>query len=128
MSNGDSAAAWAQLKEAGLVEGEQPQAADVTTPWYVQAMLGIAGWIGAMFLLYFAYWIGREEDFAPVLGMFLIVVVAVLPGWLALSRRFDDAVRVRTFEHRVTRYTETFVLFARPRRGGTGITELNGRP
>ena len=53
MSNGDFAAVWAQLKEAGLVEGEQPTAADVTTPWYVRAMLGIAGWIGAMFLLGF---------------------------------------------------------------------------
>ncbi|MGE4605176.1 MAG: MFS transporter [Myxococcota bacterium] len=45
--------------------------------------------IGAMFLLYFAYWIGRDEDFAPTLGMFLLVVFAVLPVWLALSRRFD---------------------------------------
>lgn len=45
--------------------------------------------IGAMFLLYFAHWIGREEDFAPTLAMFLLIVVAVLPMWLALSRRFD---------------------------------------
>ena len=45
--------------------------------------------IGAMFLLYFTYWIGREQDFAPTLGLFLVVVVAVLPLWLALATRFD---------------------------------------
>ena len=42
---------WDQLKDAGLVAGEQPTTVDVNTPWYVRAMLGIAGWIGAVFLL-----------------------------------------------------------------------------
>ena len=53
MSDADSMALWTQLKQAGFVEGEPPIESDVTTPWYVRTMLGIAGWIGAMFLLGF---------------------------------------------------------------------------
>ncbi len=45
--------------------------------------------VGAMFLLYFTYWIGRESDFAPALGLFLVVVVLVLPIWLRISRSSD---------------------------------------
>jgi sugar (glycoside-pentoside-hexuronide) transporter len=45
--------------------------------------------IGAMFLLYFAYWIGREEDFAPTLTLFFVVVVVSLPLWLAAARKHD---------------------------------------
>jgi len=45
--------------------------------------------VGAMFLLYFTYWLGREQDFVPTLALFLLVVVAFLPFWLAVSRRSD---------------------------------------
>jgi GPH family glycoside/pentoside/hexuronide:cation symporter len=45
--------------------------------------------IGAMLLLYFAYSIGREEDFAPTLALFLVIVVLSLPVWLAVARRRD---------------------------------------
>ncbi len=45
--------------------------------------------IGAMLLLYFAYTIGREGDFAPALGLFFAMVVLALPVWLAVSRKRD---------------------------------------
>ncbi len=45
-------ALWTRLQAEGLVEGEPP-AADKAAPWYVRAMLGIAGWIGAFFLILF---------------------------------------------------------------------------
>jgi GPH family glycoside/pentoside/hexuronide:cation symporter len=45
--------------------------------------------IGAMFLLYFTYWIGREEDFAPTLALFLGIVVISLPAWLAAAKARD---------------------------------------
>jgi GPH family glycoside/pentoside/hexuronide:cation symporter len=60
----------------------------ILASFYILARIAV-DMIGAMFLLYFAYWIGREEDFAPTLGTFLLIVVAVLPAWLALARRFD---------------------------------------
>lgn len=44
---------WAGLHADGLVEGERPDEADPPSPWYVRAMLGIAGWIGALFLFMF---------------------------------------------------------------------------
>jgi GPH family glycoside/pentoside/hexuronide:cation symporter len=45
--------------------------------------------IGAMLLLYFAYLIGREEDFAPTLGLFFAVVILALPAWLAAAKKRD---------------------------------------
>lgn len=46
-------ALWARLRDGGLVAGEMPEAGDARVPWFVRVMLGIAGWIGAMFLLGF---------------------------------------------------------------------------
>jgi Na+/melibiose symporter-like transporter len=45
--------------------------------------------IGTMFLIYVAYVIGRREDFEATMFVFLTVVVAAIPLWLALARRFD---------------------------------------
>jgi len=45
--------------------------------------------IGAMLLLYFAYSIGREGDFAPTLGLFFAVVILALPAWLAAAKKRD---------------------------------------
>ena len=45
---------WKRLAETGLVSGDLPVAAESPSPWPVRAMLGIAGWVGALFLLGFA--------------------------------------------------------------------------
>lgn len=45
---------WTQLSDAGLVSGDRPAATPPQAPWPVRAMLGIAGWIGALFFLGFA--------------------------------------------------------------------------
>jgi GPH family glycoside/pentoside/hexuronide:cation symporter len=45
--------------------------------------------IGAMLLLYFAYSIEREGDFAPTLALFLTIVILSLPIWLAVARKHD---------------------------------------
>jgi len=42
---------WERLQAAGLVAGDVPAAA--ASPWFVRVMLGIAGWIGAIFILGF---------------------------------------------------------------------------
>lgn len=44
---------WTLLQSAGLVSGEMPEAGEARVPWFIRLMLGIAGWIGAMFLLFF---------------------------------------------------------------------------
>jgi hypothetical protein len=48
-----AAALWDQLRADGLVEGDYPPPDHIASPWYVRVMLGIAGWIGALFLLLF---------------------------------------------------------------------------
>lgn len=42
---------WERLRKNGLVEGDAPSV--TSAPWYVRIMLGIAGWIGALFILGF---------------------------------------------------------------------------
>ena len=49
----NAAALWARLSAADLVEGSQPEPEPRGSPWFVRLMLGIAGWIGALFLLGF---------------------------------------------------------------------------
>jgi uncharacterized membrane protein len=44
---------WARLREAGLAQGDAPAPSAARAPWFVRVMLGIAGWIGALFLLGF---------------------------------------------------------------------------
>lgn len=53
MSEPQREALWARLREAALVEGGMPVAGEARSPWFVRVMLGIAGWIGAAFLLGF---------------------------------------------------------------------------
>ena len=45
--------------------------------------------IGAMFLLYFMYWLRRPDDFKWAMGVLLCTVVLSLPVWLRVSRRID---------------------------------------
>jgi len=53
MSTATREALWAKLKDGGVVDGATPEAGDASAPWFVRVMLGIAGWIGALFLLGF---------------------------------------------------------------------------
>ena len=48
-----AAALWDRLRADGAVEGDYPAPEAAGSPWFVRVMLGIAGWIGAAFLLGF---------------------------------------------------------------------------
>ena len=56
--------------------------------FYILARIAV-DMIGAMLLLFFAYSIGREEDFAPTLALFFAVVILALPAWLAVAKKRD---------------------------------------
>lgn len=67
---------WASLHTAGLVPAPTPPHVELTSPWYVKALLGFSGWLAALFLLGF---IGvgfaeliRNEVAAIVLGVIMI--------------------------------------------------------
>lgn len=90
-----AAALWDRLSAEGLVEGEMPEPGRPASPWYVRAMLGIAGWIGALFLLAFvgaAFSLLVEEP-----GVSLFIGAAFCAGAFALFRVFDGNDFVEQF-------------------------------
>jgi Na+/melibiose symporter-like transporter len=47
--------------------------------------------VGALMILYMTWWIGRSEDFEPVMAVFLASVLLSLPFWLRVARGRDKA-------------------------------------
>jgi GPH family glycoside/pentoside/hexuronide:cation symporter len=76
----------------GFVEGAKVlarhRAYRILSGLYILARIAV-DLIGAMFLYYFAVWLGREQDFAPTLLLFLGLVVLCLPFWLRIARLTD---------------------------------------
>lgn len=61
---------WQRLQQAGLASGELPAADVIESPWFVRVMLGVAGWIGSLFLLGFvgvAFAVVMKNDLAAML-------------------------------------------------------------
>ncbi|GAB4358804.1 MAG: DUF4401 domain-containing protein [Gammaproteobacteria bacterium] len=73
-------ALWDRLVRAGVATGAFPAGTEVQPPWYVRVMLGVSGWIAALFLLGFVA-IGLE---------FIIdsATASVFVGALALAAAF----------------------------------------
>lgn len=73
-------ALWDRLLQAGVVSGAVPGGTEIQSPWYVRVMLGVSGWIAAVFLLGFVA-VGLE---------FIIdsAVASVFVGSLALVAAF----------------------------------------
>lgn len=107
------AALWLVLPWLAVyrVSFERPHPSDGSSVGFFQGMLGLfrhrayrllvacyvlarmaVDLIGAMFLYYFTYWIGRPQDFEPTLFLFLTLVVLSLPVWLRVARRLDKRV------------------------------------
>lgn len=71
---------WQHLLNHGFVEGDLPAEEEASAPWFVRVMLGIAGWIGAMFLLGFVgagfAFVFKSTEAAFVVGI-LVCAAAV---------------------------------------------------
>ncbi|HET9637643.1 MAG TPA: DUF4401 domain-containing protein [Allosphingosinicella sp.] len=82
-----AASLWARLAADDLVEGDQPAQDGAASPWFVRVMLGIAGWIGALFLIAFVgaafAFIMDDARFAALAG------AACCAAAFALFRGFD---------------------------------------
>ncbi|HEX8258406.1 MAG TPA: DUF4401 domain-containing protein [Allosphingosinicella sp.] len=88
-------ALWVRLGAENLVEGGYPARGQPQSPWYVRAMLGFAGWIGALFLIGFV-----GAAFASVLDdgpSATIAGAACCGAAFALFRSFDEQVFVEQF-------------------------------
>jgi hypothetical protein len=85
---------WQRLQREGAVEGDQP-AHVAESPWFVRAMLGVAGWIGALFLIGF---IGVAFSSAlDSAATTFILGTACCGGAFALFRGFDGNDFVEQF-------------------------------
>ena len=73
---------WSVLQQAALVEGAMPEDGEKRTPWFVRVMLGVAGWIGALFLVGFVAMLMassfREAGAVWVIGAMACGAAAVL--------------------------------------------------
>lgn len=96
---------WSLLQQGSLVHGAMPGPREKHSPWFVRAMLGVAGWLGALFLVGFvvagleltseigAYWVigaitcggaaaifhvSRNGDFASQFGLAVAIAGEVL--------------------------------------------------
>ena len=77
---------WARLSADGFVDGAKPEPEPAGSPWFVRLMLGIAGWIGALFLLgFFAAALTSVVDNA---ASAMISGTACCAGAYALFRTF----------------------------------------
>ena len=90
-----AAALWERLQADGLVDGDCPAPERPPSPWFVRVMLGIAGWIGAGFLLSFvgAAFAFIMDGAAPA----FILGAALCGGAFALFRAFDGNDFVEQF-------------------------------
>jgi hypothetical protein len=80
---------WQQLQQQGLVIGDMPAASEVNTPWYVRVMLGVAGWIGALFLLGFVgvgfFEVIKSASASIVVGLMACAAAYLIFRWLENS-------------------------------------------
>jgi Domain of unknown function (DUF4401) len=95
MSSSDRVVLWDGLRASGLVDGDLPSTPDDGAPWYVRAMIGIAGWIAACFLLAF---IGAGLAFAFSTGTAAQVIgIALCAVAIALLRALGTREFVAQF-------------------------------
>lgn len=79
---------WQRLERSGLVEGPEPPASSPLSPWYVRLMLGLAGWVGALFLLGF-FAVGLSFVIESTAGS-LIAGVLITGVAVGLFKSFDN--------------------------------------
>ncbi len=78
---------WKHLLVLGLVSGPPPHIKNrERQPWYLQAMLGVAGWIAALFLIGFVLLITSCNSSPGVLG---IIGGGLCAGGLFVLRNND---------------------------------------
>jgi len=83
---------WERLATARLVAGDMPAAGAGGSPWYVRVMLGVAGWIAALFLLGFVAVGLRVEGGGAAIAIGMVAIGAAF-AVLRLASRNDFAAQ-----------------------------------
>jgi uncharacterized membrane protein len=83
------AAFWEELKEAGVVSGALPVATETGSPWYIRVLLGISGWLAALFLLGFVA-VGLEVLLDNAVASFVSGGLCLAGAYLIFTRVRND--------------------------------------
>ncbi|HHQ4704205.1 TPA: DUF4401 domain-containing protein [Aeromonas hydrophila] len=85
---------WQRLQRAQLVEGDAPR--DDQPHWSSRFLLGMVGWIAALFLLFFLFMsfsqLTRDADSALLMGVVLMVIAFCLNRFATRSDLWDQFV------------------------------------
>jgi hypothetical protein len=73
---------WAALRESGIVAGAASPDIRHASPWYVGALLGIAAWLAALFLMFFIGIAVEDVVRKPAGAIACGLVVTALAGWV----------------------------------------------
>jgi hypothetical protein len=80
---------WNRLRQEDVVDEGMPEETVTESPWYVRAMLGVAGWIAALFLLGFVA-VGLEFVIKSETASIIMGLVALLAAYAILSAAAND--------------------------------------
>ena len=80
---------WHTLNQQGLVTGEMPDTA-LPAPWYVRTMQGIAGWIGALFVMGFFGAIFNDLLENETVALIVGILLCALTGFIFRIARYND--------------------------------------
>ena len=115
---------WTRLAEEGLVSGEVPAAEAAGAPWPVRTMMGVAGWLGALFLLGFMgaliSGLFRNAQLGAVLG--LLCCGAAYAIYASMPR--NDFAGQFALAVSMAGQALVFMAMTETRRGGEHTAEL----
>ena len=119
MNTADASELWCRLKALDLITGDAPPVGAITAPWFVRVMLGVAGWIGAVFLLLFVGLALRAVIDSPGASFVVGLIACTTAG--VLFRAKPDSDFAAQFALAVSLSGQALVLFALAREMNTNL-------
>lgn len=90
MTEADRETLWERLNQEGLTVGSLPEQPIATSPWFVRLMLGVAGWLGAMFLFSFLALMFQTLLSNSTAAFVLGVMICGFAAWLFRAYANND--------------------------------------
>ncbi len=79
---------WQTLKQAKIIEGEEPKSDTIKTFWHTKILLAISGWVAALFLLLFLGLLFSSSLETPSVALVLGTMMII--GGIALLQMFKN--------------------------------------